>query len=140
MLTWLFKGLGAVIGVLVLYLVLVFGASESGEVVQLVAQDAQGEAVTTRLWVADTDGAMWLRAGEGTSGWYQRLMAHGVDSPATLIRGDQTYAITASAEPQRIAEINQLMADKYGLGDTLVGILAGSPEAGIAVRVVVSAN
>ena len=140
MLTWLFKGLGAVIGVLVLYLVLVFGASESGEVVQLVTQDAQGEAVTTRLWVADTDGAMWLRAGEGTSGWYQRLMAHGVDSPATLIRGDQTYAITASAEPQRIAEINQLMADKYGLGDTLVGILAGSPEAGIAVRVVVSAN
>ena len=140
MLTWLFKGLGAVIGVLVLYLVLVFGASESGEVVQLVAQDAQGEAVTTRLWVADTDGAMWLRAGEGTSGWYQRLMAHGVDSPATLIRGDQTYAITASPEPQRIAEINQLMADKYGLGDTLVGILAGSPEAGIAVRVVVSAN
>ena len=140
MLTWLFKGLGAVIGVLVLYLVLVFGASESGEVVQLVAQDAQGEAVTTRLWVADTDGAMWLRAGEGTSGWYQRLMAHGVDSPATLIRGDQTYAITASPEPQRIAEINQLMADKYGLGDTFVGILAGSPEAGIAVRVVVSAN
>ena len=140
MLTWLYKGLGAVIGVLVLYLVLVFGASESGEVVQLATQDAQGEAVTTRLWVADTDGAMWLRAGEGTSGWYQRLMAHGVDSPATLIRGDQTYAITASAEPQRIAEINQLMADKYGLGDTLVGILAGSPEAGIAVRVVVSAN
>ncbi len=140
MLTWLFKGLGAVIGVLVLYLVLVFGASESGEVVQLVAQDAQGEAVTTRLWVADTDGAMWLRAGDGASGWYQRLMAHGVDSPATLIRGDQTYAITASPEPQRIAEINQLMADKYGLGDTLVGILAGSPEAGIAVRVVVSAN
>ena len=140
MLTWLYKGLGAVIGVLVLYLVLVFGASESGEVVQLATQDAQGEAVTTRLWVADTDGAMWLRAGEGTSGWYQRLMAHGVDSPATLIRGDQTYAITASAEPQRIAEINQLMADKYGLGDTLVGILAGSPEAGIAARVVVSAN
>ena len=140
MLTWLYKGLGAVIGVLVLYLVLVFGASESGEVVQLATQDAQGEAVTTRLWVADTDGAMWLRAGEGTSAWYQRLMAHGVDSPATLIRGDQTYAITASAEPQRIAEINQLMADKYGLGDTLVGILAGSPEAGIAVRVVVSAN
>ena len=46
MLTRLYKGLGAVIGVLVLYLVLVFGASESGEVVQLVTEDAQGEAVT----------------------------------------------------------------------------------------------
>jgi hypothetical protein len=57
-----------------------------------------------------------------------------------LIRGDQTYAITASPEPQRIAEINQLMALKYGAGDTLVGVLAGSPEPGIAVRVVVSSN
>lgn len=140
MLTWLYKGLGAVIGVVVLYLVLVFGASESGEVVQLVTQDAQGDAVTTRLWVVDTDGDMWLRAGDGASGWYQRLTAHGMDSPATLIRGEQAYAITALPEPQRIADINQLMADKYGLGDTLVGILAGSPEAGIAVRVVVSAN
>ena len=83
------QGAGAVVGVVVLYLVLVFGASESGEVVQLVTEDAQGEAVTTRLWVADTDGDMWLRAGDGTSGWYQRLTAHGTDSPATLIRGDE---------------------------------------------------
>lgn len=140
MATWLYKGLAAVVGVFVLYLVLVFGASESGEVVQLVTEDAQGEAVTTRLWVADTDGAMWLRAGDGTSGWYQRLTAHSAENPATLIRGDHTYAITASPEPQRIAEINQLMADKYGLGDTLVGMLAGSPDSGIAVRVVVASN
>ena len=52
--TWLYKGLGAAIGVLVLYLVLVFGASESGEVVQLVTEDTQGEAVTTRLWADST--------------------------------------------------------------------------------------
>ena len=140
MLTWLYKGLGAVIGVVVLYLVLVFGASESGEVVQLVTEDAQGEAVTTRLWVVDTDGDMWLRAGDGTSGWYQRLTAHGKDSPATLIRDDVTYAVTALPEPQRIAQINQLMAHKYGMGDTLVGILAGSPESGIPVRVVVASD
>ena len=140
MLTWLYKGLGAVVGVVVLYLVLVFGASESGEVVQLVTEDAQGEAVTTRLWVVDTDGDMWLRAGDGTSGWYQRLTAHGTDSPATLIRGDVSYAVTALPEPQRIAQINQLMAHKYGMGDTLVGILAGSPESGIPVRVVVASD
>lgn len=140
MATWLYKGLAAVVGVFVLYLVLVFGASESGEVVQLVTEDAQGEAVTTRLWVVDTDGDMWLRAGDGTSGWYQRLTAHGTDSPATLIRGDVSYAVTALPEPQRIAQINQLMAHKYGMGDTLVGILAGSPESGIPVRVVVASN
>lgn len=140
MLAWVYKGLGTAIGVVVLYLVLVFGASESGEVVQLVTRDAQGEAVTTRLWVADTDGAMWLRAGDGASGWYQRLTAHSAHSPATLIRGEDTYLITAIPEPQRIAEINQLMADKYGLGDMLIGILAGSPASGIAVRVVVASN
>ena len=140
MLAWVYKGLGTAIGVVVLYLVLVFGASESGEVVQLVTRDAQGEAVTTRLWVADTDGAMWLRAGDGAPGWYQRLTAHSAHSPATLIRGENTYLITAIPEPQRIAEINQLMADKYGLGDMLIGILAGSPASGIAVRVVVASN
>ena len=112
------QGLGTAIGVVVLYLVLVFGASESGEVVQLVTEDAQGEAVTTRLWVADTDGAMWLRAGDGTSGWYQRLTAHSAHSPATLIRGDHTYAITASPEPSahrgnQSAHGRQVWAGRY---------------------------
>ena len=41
MLAWVYKGLGTAIGVVVLYLVLVFGASESGEVVQDILRQVQ---------------------------------------------------------------------------------------------------
>ena len=68
--SWLIRGLGAFFALIAVYLVLMFGASESGEVVELITQDANGEQFTTRLWVADHDGAMWLRADSG-SGWYQ---------------------------------------------------------------------
>ena len=57
-----------------IYFGLIMLASESGEVVVLESQDDQGEVQSTRLWVVDHDGSMWLRAGDDQSGWYQRLM------------------------------------------------------------------
>ena len=59
-----------------IYFGLIMLASESGEVVVLESQDDQGELQSTRLWVVDHDGSMWLRAGDGQSGWYQRLMTN----------------------------------------------------------------
>ena len=87
--SWLIRGLGDFFALIAVYLIPVFGASESGEVVELITQDANGEQLTTRLWVADHDGAMWLRADSG-SGWYQRLVQHDAQRPATLLRGDAT--------------------------------------------------
>lgn len=131
------RGMAVVFGLIAIYLALIYAASESGEVVQLVTKDEQGQKITTRLWVADADGAMWLRADQG-SGWYRRLITHDTQNPATLIREGRRYSIVAKAEPQRIAGLNRLMADKYGFGDTVVATLAGSPENGIAVRLVLS--
>ena len=112
-----------------------FGASESGEVVELITQDANGEQFTTRLWIADHDGAMWLRADKG-SGWYQRLVQHDAQRPATLLRGDATYSITSTSYPDMVKTLDTFMASKYGLGDTIVGALGGSALAtGMAVKV-----
>ena len=112
-----------------------FGASESGEVVELISQDANGEQFTTRLWIADQDRAMWLRADKG-SGWYQRLVQHDAQRPAILLRGDATYSITSTSYPKMVKTLDTLMASKYGLGDTIVGALGGSALAtGIAVKV-----
>ena len=47
--SWLIRGLGAFFALIAVYLVLMFGASESGEVVELITQDANGEQFTTRL-------------------------------------------------------------------------------------------
>ena len=139
MLRMIGRGLVAVLGLIVIYLALIYAASESGEVVQLVTQDSQGQEATTRLWVAEDDGSMWLRADQG-SGWYQRLITHDAQNPATLIRGDQRYEVVAKAEPVQIARLNTLMAEKYGLGDSVVAALAGSPENGVAVRLVTAAT
>jgi hypothetical protein len=133
------RGLAAVLGLIVIYLALIYAASESGEVVQLVTQDSQGQEATTRLWVAEDDGSMWLRADQG-SGWYQRLITHDAQNPAKVIRGDQRYEVVAKAEHVQIARLNALMAEKYGLGDSVVAALAGSPENGVAVRLVPAAT
>ena len=135
MTSWLIRGLGAFFALIVVYLVLMFGASESGEVVELITQDANGEQVATRLWVADHDGAMWLRADLG-SGWYQRLVQHDAQQPATLLRGDAAYLITSTSCPEMVKTLDTLMASKYRLGDTIVGALGGGASAtGIAVKV-----
>ena len=81
--SWLIRGLGAFFALIVVYLALMFGASESGEVVELITQDANGEQFTTRLWVADHDDAIWLRADSG-SGWYHRLVQHDAQRHAVL--------------------------------------------------------
>ena len=73
--SWLTRGLGALFAFIVAYLVLIFGTSESGEAIELITQDANGEHFTTSLRVADHDDAMWLRADSG-SGSYQRLVQH----------------------------------------------------------------
>ena len=135
MTSWLIRGLGAFFALIVVYLVLMFGASESGEVVELITQDANGEQVATRLWVADHDGAMWLRADLG-SGWYQRLVQHDAQQTATLLRGDAAYLITSTSCPEMVKTLDTLMASKYRLGDTIVGALGGGASAtGIAVKV-----
>ena len=133
--SWLIRGLGAFFALIVVYLAFMFGVFERGEVVELITQDANGEQFTTRLWIADLDGAMWLRADSG-SGWYQRLVQHDAQRPATLLRGDATYSITSTSYPEMVKTLDTLMASKYGLGGTIVDALGGSALAtGIAVKV-----
>lgn len=133
--SWLIRGLGAFFALIVVYLAFMFGVSERGEVVELITEDANGEQFTTRLWIADLDGAMWLRADSG-SGWYQPLVQHDAQRPATLLRGDATYSITSTSYPEMVKTLDTLMASKYGLGGTIVDALGGSALAtGIAVKV-----
>lgn len=133
--SWLIRGLGAFFALIVVYLAFMFCVSERGEVVELITQDANGEQFTTRLWIADLDGAMWLRSDAG-SAWYQPLVQHDAQRSATLLRGDATYSITSTSYPEMVKTLDTLMASKYGLGDTIVDALGGSALAtGIAVKV-----
>ena len=133
--SWLIRGLGAFFALIGLYLILMFGTSESGKVVEPITEDTNSEQFTARLRAADHDGVMWLRADSG-SGWHQRLVQYDAQRAPTLLRGDATYSITCTSYSEMVKTLYTLMASKYGLGDTILGALGGSALAtGIAVKV-----
>lgn len=118
--------LAVAVGVFALQLV----ASETGEVVVLHTT-ADGVDHTTRLWVVELDGSLWLRSGGGDSGWYARLAA---EPRIRLERHGETQSYVAEPESSRRDEINALMAEKYGWRDRLIGVLVSGRDTAIPVR------
>ncbi len=106
--------------------VLMFVASESGEVVVLSSLDADGKPQETRLWVVDLNGYQYLRAGDPASGWYARIRANG---RVGLQRGDTRAAYDAIAEPGVRDTVNDLVRAKYGLADQYISALLGRDDA-----------
>jgi hypothetical protein len=120
-------------GIFVVVLVLVgvqMFASETGEVVVITTRDAEGPQHKTRVWIVDSDGRQWLRAGSDQSGWYQRLM----QTPTLqLERNGVVGEYGVEPVPAQIDTINRLMHDKYGWADSYVGMLFGRDHA-MAIR------
>ncbi|MFN3235622.1 MAG: hypothetical protein ACE37D_01045 [Pseudomonadales bacterium] len=105
-------------------------AAERVEVVEVHAADETGEMVTTRLWIVDHEGDMYLRVGADGSGWYTRLQAN---PSFTMTRGDETKAYRAVSKPAMSDVINDLMQAKYTWGDSFIGALVGSREGSIPI-------
>ena len=125
---WIFGGIIALVGVVMLAQGI---ASESGEVVVLHTLDATGKDVTTRLWVVDHDGALWLRSGSAESGWYTRLVAQ----PNIRVEdGVAIAAFVAIPTPEARQIINDLMQDQYGWRETFIGRMVGGRDGAIPIR------
>lgn len=125
------KVIGGVFGLAVAIFVAQGVASESGEVVVLTTVDqATGDNATTRLWVVDYDGAMWLR-GDAQSGWTQRALAQ--TTPVLLERDGGRHAFVVASEPTQAALLNQLMREKYGWRDQLISMMAPREDS-VALR------
>lgn len=123
--------LGGIIALVVAVMVAQAIASESGEVVVLHTLDATGKDVTTRIWVVDHDGAQWLRAGRAESGWYARLAAQ---PNIRVERGDVIADYTAVPMPAARQIINDLMQQKYGWRDSLIGRMVGGRDGSIPIK------
>ncbi len=123
------------IGVLVaLWLgpVLWAGSPAAGEVVTLTTTDSAGTSQKTPLWIVDKDGVAWLRAGNEQAKWLARIRAN---PRVELERGDKTTTHRAALVPEATAEINALVAEKYGFADRLVGwLVPNSRTKPLAVR------
>lgn len=120
--------LAAVIGMVVLVFLMQLIASETGEVVVLTTQTAEGEK-ETRLWVVEQNGTQYLRAG-GDSGWYQRLVAA---PDVRVTRSGVEAAYRAEPQPAEAAAVNRLMREKYGWRDVIIEVLVGGRDDAIAV-------
>lgn len=127
----LFWSAGILFGLFLLGLGVVQVASERVEVVELQTLDDQGEPMITRLWIVDDGGQQYLRSGNGTSLWFERIQEN---RRFEVTRNDVTEEYTAVLRPDKRDHINALMHQKYTWGDTLIAIMTGSEVAAIPVE------
>ena len=107
-------------------------ASESGEVVVLTTQGSDGSSHDTRLWVVESGGALWLRAGVPSSKWLARLRA--APEVRVLRAGvTETFRAVPHESPADRDRINAAMAEKYGWAEWLVSSTRDGRKS-IAVR------
>jgi len=98
-------------------------ALEGREVVQLHTITPEGGVRSTRTWVADADGAMWVEAANVQRPFLLDLRAH---PDIELVRGGTVLPVRAVAVPGLDAhrKIRTLLAEKYGWADCWIGLLA----------------
>jgi hypothetical protein len=89
-----------------------------GETVILRTVDSSG-GEETRLWVVDREGASWLRSASD-HGWFQRLQANPDVELKRRGRWSRFRAVASESEAER-AIVNRLMAEKYGIADSIIG-------------------
>ena len=98
-------------------------ALEGREVVQLRTVTPEGGVRSTRTWVADAEGAMWVEAANVQRPFLLDLGAH---PDIELVRGGTVLPVRAVAVPGLDAhrKIRTLLAEKYGWADCWIGLLA----------------
>ena len=107
-------------------------ALEGREVVRLRTVTPDGGVHSTRTWVADSDGAIWIEAANGERPFLLDLQAH---PEVELVRGGAVLPLRAVPVPGAAAhrKIRSLLAEKYGWADRWIGLLADTSHS-VAVR------
>lgn len=107
-------------------------ALEGKDVAVLHTRDASGRERTTRVWVADDDGALWVEAATPERDFYRDLLA----APELDVeRAGTTTRMRAVPEPGSAGHerIRGLLRAKYGWADRWVALLQDTSRS-VAVR------
>lgn len=107
-------------------------ALEGGEVVQVRTVNANGEVRTTRTWIADAEGAMWLEVANPERPFLADVRTR---PRLELHRGGRWMPCRAQVidAPSGHARIRALLAEKYGWADRWIGRLTDT-SASLAMR------
>lgn len=107
-------------------------ALEGGEVVQIHSTPPDGTVRTTRTWVADADGALWIEAANPERPFLQDVEER---PDVELVRGGTVHSLravpVAGAAGHR--RIRDLLRAKYGWTDVWIGLLTDTSRS-VAVR------
>lgn len=99
------------------------------EVVTLRTREADGAWRTTRLWVVDDGGAVWLHsAGED---WLARFEG---DPTVELERAGASGRYRALLVPEAHSRVDALLREKYGVADRWVRLISPCNETTVPVR------
>lgn len=110
-----------------------FAISPSSEVVTLVTKDEDGNVHETPLWVVDVEGVQWLRAGNPDADWVDQLR----ENPRVeLVRNDElrSYEVEFVVDDPTREHINEMMREKYGASDAMVGLFYPGPDESLPIR------
>src|SRR5262249_50220402 len=121
-------GLGLVIGIAaVAFAAVTLVALEGREVVRLRTITPDGGTRTTRTWVADWDGAMWIEAANDQRPFLLDLQAR---PDVELVRGGHPLPLHAIPVPgpDGHRRMRALLAEKYGWADPRVRLLPHTPH------------
>ena len=107
-------------------------ALEGREVVLLRTVDAHGNVRSTRVWVADEDGYVWIEAANRNRPFLRDV--HAI-AEAELGRGGTLRRCPAVVvpNPEGHERIRRLLAAKYGWADRWIGRLTDTSQS-VAVR------
>ena len=126
--------LGVVVGLVVAFMALIYGASElGGEVVTLTRAEADGSTSRVRLWIVDEGDSAWIQHGAPDAYW---LTALGEGGQLSLERDGAIRVYKATPDAGACARYHELRRQKYGLADEIVGLLSpsGATCQGVPVR------
>tara|TARA_B110000503_G_scaffold141078_1_gene233608 strand:- start:1151 stop:1576 length:426 start_codon:yes stop_codon:yes gene_type:complete len=132
--------LGILLAVPVLYIGLLYGASEvSGEVVTLDRPDANGEVSQVRIWIVEQDGNAWVEHGNAESFWITHLTE---SAAVALNRNGESVIYVGTPDSASHDLYHQLRLEKYGWGAQLIASLTGGDADcdGLPVRLSLVSN
>jgi hypothetical protein len=120
------RGVLGLLGVgVLLFLIQGIAAETGGEVVVIHIANEQGEEQSTRIWVMDLDGKLYVRGGEGS--WPTRAIAH-PDLKLERAAGTLPYKAVRLMDQELHGRLNRLFRDEYGFGDAIISYMVGDPE------------
>ena len=131
---------GILFSVAVLYMGLIYGASEfGGEVVTLDRPEANGELSQVRIWIVDQDSSAWIEHGDAESFWITNL----AQSPSVVLnRNGESVTYIGMPDSESHDLYHKLRLEKYGWGDELIAALTGGNTDcdGLPVRLKLASN